>query len=539
MSGGERKRVGLSAALLLQPDILLLDEPTNHLDVDALEWLADFLKPGGRDKDMTMLLVTHDRYFLERVCSEIVELDRAQLYRYPGNYTRYIELKASRLAAEDAETERARIKLRRESEWMAKQPRARQAKSKVREEQFYELVEKAKGQKATQTVDFASPEEKERQKRLGGVVAEFRGASYEMHGRTLLNGFTYDFRQRDRIGVCGPNGVGKSTFLKILVGDIELSKGTARLGETVRIGYYEQAGLNLTPEQEKQPVLKFVQEAVELGSKEDKTTLKGPTIRLVVTENANLGRRKVLAGKEAKVTVEMKETFDESTAVSERDAMKLLSKFQFPPKRWYDRVGKLSGGEKRRIQLLQVLAKNPNFLVLDEPSNDLDLQTLSALEEYLTESFDGCLIVVSHDNFFVNRVCEHLFIFEGDGVVRDFQGSYSDYLDYRRSSQIKRKDDLSESKADSASSADNSKSNRVENLSNKPGMTNSEKKEFNKLEKDIAKLQSQIDKIVTMINEADPNVGYSVLADWTKDMEELKTALSSKEERWMELAAKS
>jgi ABC transport system ATP-binding/permease protein len=535
--------VGLSAALLLQPDILLLDEPTNHLDADALEWLADFLKPGGRDKDMTMLLVTHDRYFLERVCSEIVELDRAQLYRYPGNYTKYIELKASRLAAEDAESERARIKLRRESEWMAKQPRARQAKSKVRQEQFYELVEQSKRRVEAQAVEFASPEEKERQKRLGGIVAEFRGACYDMHGRTLLNGFTYDFRQRDRIGICGPNGVGKSTFLKILVGEIELSKGTARLGETVRVGYYEQAGLSLTPEQEKLPVLKFVQEAVEMGSKEDKSTFKGPTQRIVVTENTKLGRRKVLAGKEAQITVDMKETFnDETTAMSERDAMKLLSKFQFPSKRWYDRVGKLSGGERRRIQLLQVLAKNPNFLVLDEPSNDLDLQTLTALEEYLTESFDGCLVVVSHDNFFVNRVCEHLFIFEGDGIVRDFQGSYTDYMDYRRSVATtgKRKDENVESKKERKERASlDAAPTYVENLSTTVAMTNAERKEFNKLEKEVAKLQDQIDVISTKLANAEPNIGYSVLADWTKEMEDLKKSLELKEERWMELAAKA
>lgn len=267
LSGGEKKRVGLASALLQQPDCLLLDEPTNHLDADALEWLADYLKPGGKDKDMTMLLVTHDRYFLERVCNEIIELDRSQVYRYPGNYGKYLELKAQRIAAEDAEADRARTRLRKESEWMSRQPKARQAKSKAREQQFYELVEIAKGRGGdTKALSIASPEEKEKQKRLGGIVCEFKNAFYEMGSKVLLNGFTYNFRQRDRIGICGPNGVGKSTFLRLLTGELELQQGSRQLGETVKFGYYEQIGLNLTTEERNQPMLKFVQEAVELAS---------------------------------------------------------------------------------------------------------------------------------------------------------------------------------------------------------------------------------------------------------------------------------
>jgi ATP-binding cassette subfamily F protein uup len=254
LSGGEQRRVGLSAALLQEPRILLLDEPTNHLDIDALDWLVDYLKPGGKDRDMALLLVTHDRFFLEKVCSEIVELDRASLYRYPGSYAKYLELKESRLVAEDAETSRARTKLRRESEWMKKQPRARQAKSKARQDQFYELLDKAKGRSSnTKALELATPEEKERQKRLGGVVAEFRGAGYSLGDRPLLKDFTYDFRQRDRIGVVGNNGVGKSTFLRVLMGELKLQEGSVKVGETVQIGYYEQKGLQLTPEQERMP----------------------------------------------------------------------------------------------------------------------------------------------------------------------------------------------------------------------------------------------------------------------------------------------
>jgi len=468
LSGGERKRLGLAAALLKQPDVLLLDEPTNHLDIDALEWLADFLKPGGRDKDMAVLLVTHDRFFLERACSEIVELDRASVYRYPGNYLRYLELKEARIVAEDAEADRAKTKLRRESEWMAKQPRARQAKSKARQDQFYELVSKAKGRGPDQkAIELVTQEEKDAQKRLGGVVVEFKGAKYQMGERTLLDDFTYSFRQRDRIGVVGPNGVGKSTFLKVLTGMLPLVSGSVRIGETARIGYYEQTGITLTPDQEKQPVLRFVQEAVEKAAPSVEKAKPGAP-KLVVEEGEKMGRRKVMAGKEQGINVQMTtDTSTVSTSVSEREAMSLLTRFQFPSKRWYDRVGQLSGGELRRLQLLQVLARAPNVLLLDEPSNDLDLQTLTSLEEYLTDAFEGCLVVVSHDNVLVNNVAEHLFVFEGDGVVRDFQGSYTDYLEYRREAAADSAREARESKklekgdaaSPSVSTSSNSKSN--------------------------------------------------------------------------------
>eukprot|EP01038_Epipyxis_sp_PR26KG_P007928 gene7928-10761_t len=556
LSGGEKKRVGLSAALLKQPDVLLLDEPTNHLDIDALDWLADYLKPGGKDRDMAMLLVTHDRYFLERVCSEIVELDKAAVYRYPGNYGRYLELKEARIAAEDAEAMRARTKLRRESEWMAKQPRARQAKSKARQDQFYELVERAKSREVTSKIEFASPEEKEKQKRLGGVVAEFRAARYLMGDRTLLSDFTYNFRQRDRIGVVGPNGVGKSTFLKVLTGMLPLSSGTVRIGETVRVGYYEQTGLNITADQENQPVLRFVQEAVDKNTVAEKVgSVKAPTPVFKVEEGGNLGRRKMLAGKEAVTNVQLQESSGSgSSAFSEREAMSLLSRFQFPSKRWYDRVGQLSGGERRRLQLLQILARNPNVLLLDEPSNDLDLSTLSALEEYLTEVFDGCLVVVSHDNFFVNRVAEHLFVFEGDGIVRDFQGSYSDYLEYRRDVAIqKREESAAIRKSATATAGTSSVSQKEEKKSEKKIENNNEpkkqpssplsfneRKEMNKLEKEIEKLTSLIVEIESKIAvSSKKNEGFSVLAELTSQKQVVSDQLAVKEEKWLSLAERS
>ena len=340
--------------------------PPPTADIEGLEFLADYLKPGGKDKDMAMLLVTHDRFFLERVCTEIIELDRAAVHRYPGNYARYLELKEARIAAEDADADRARTKLRRESEWMAKQPRARQAKSKSRQYQFYELVEKAKGRGPDKKkIELATAEEKETQKRLGGVVAEFRGAKYMMGERVLLEDFSYSFRQRDRIAIVGNNGVGKSTFLKVLTGGLPLTDGTVRIGDTVTIGYYEQSGLVLTPEQERQPVLKFVQEAVEKAAPQE--VAKAGIPKISVSENEVSGRRNIRAGKEGTVSAQVVDSISQSSAVSERDAMTLLTRFQFPSKRWYDRVGQLSGGERRRLQLLQVLAKAPNVLVRPLP----------------------------------------------------------------------------------------------------------------------------------------------------------------------------
>mmetsp|Transcript_12793 Transcript_12793/g.17468 ORF Transcript_12793/g.17468 Transcript_12793/m.17468 type:complete len:394 (+) Transcript_12793:1224-2405(+) len=389
--------------------------------------------------------------------------------------------------------------------------------------------------------------------------------------RILLRDFTYNFRQRDRIGVVGPNGVGKSTFLKVLTGKLALEKGTVRIGETVRIGYYEQTGLVLTAEQENEPVLRFVQQAVDRATMDastgEQTTLKNksaaPQMQLV-EDKAPMGRRKMLAGKEAAVNVQIQDASPTggsgSSAFSEREAMSLLTRFQFPSKRWYDRVGQLSGGERRRLQLLQVLATAPNVLLLDEPSNDLDLSTLSALEEYLTEVFDGCLVVVSHDNFFVNRVAEHLFVFEGDGTVSDFQGSYTEYLECRQdlaqlaqARKTSNKQTLDTPVA--ASTISNTKATTTTTSSNESGgnvsenkglggsnsnLSYNEKKEFNKLEKEISKLSAQIQELEEKISNSSSGKkeALSALNEWTQQLIKLKTQLEVKESRWMELAEK-
>lgn len=545
LSGGERKRVALASALARQPDVLFLDEPTNHLDMDAIEFLADFLR-SIKTKEMAVLLVTHDRYFLEKSCSEIIELDRSQVYRYGGSYSKYLELKAARLVAEDAEVDRARTKLRRESEWMAKQPRARQAKSKARQAQFYELVGVAKGRSADlKPLELMSDEEKAKQKRLGGVVAEFKQARYMLGERVLLEDFTYNFRARDRIGIVGPNGVGKSTFLKVLSGDLPLGGGSVRLGDTAVIGFYSQVGLQLSKEQEDMPVLRFVQEEVERATGAG-AGRSGPTNDGKITiegGDAKLGRRKVQAGKEAAVTISVvSEMSSAGSAVSEREAMSLLNRFQFNSKRYYDRVGQLSGGELRRLQLLQVLARSPNVLLLDEPSNDLDLATLSALEEYLTDVFTGCVVVVSHDAFFVNRVAEHLFVFEGDGVVRDFLGTYTDYVEHRQDMLA---DSKRQEKADKKGSSSSSpppppspaQSSGVAAKKQPPStLSFNERKEFGKLEAAIAKLGAQKAELQAKLESC--NDGYSVLAEMTEQINKLQGQIDEKEARWFDLSSR-
>lgn len=531
LSGGQRKRCALAAALLQAPDVLLLDEPTNHLDIDALDFLGDYLRVGGRNKDLTMLLVTHDRFFLEKTCDKIYELDRASLTEYPCAYNKYLELKAERLAAEDADAERARTKLRKERDWMRRQPQGRQAKSKAREQQYFKLEDRARRREQRGDLELTT----DGNARLGKSVIDVCSATFSINGNRLLDNFSYGLQRGERVGIVGANGVGKSTFLRILTGEQALDSGRVLTGETVNIGYYEQTGLTLDDRQEKLSMLRFVQEAVEQAAPQENTEpTSSPRLQIVTTEQK--GRRN--KNKEATTSVRLEESPEESVkAVSEQDARKFLQRFQFPQRRWFDRVGSLSGGERRRLQLLRILAKRPNVLIFDEPSNDLDLATLATLEDYLTESFTGSLVVVSHDEFFMNKVTDHLLVFHGQGEVGDFQGSYSDYLVYHKSEAAQRSQDEAALRSIEREERATAQAQPVPSAaSSVPKLSHSERKEYNKLEREIDKLTAKIADMDAQLSSSDSSQGYTVIAELAAQVDEARSLLEEKEARWMELA---
>ena len=373
LSGGQRKRVGLAKVLITRPDFLILDEPTNHLDTEMIEWLEDYL----HDTQTTLLMVTHDRYFLDRVCDNIIELDDYGLYSYAGNYSYYLEKRAERVEAANAAVDKARNLLRTEQEWMRRMPQARGHKARYRIDNFYKLKDAA----------ARRPEEKNleldiRGQRLGSKILELHHVSKSYDGRCLIRDFSYKFARGEKIGIVGRNGIGKSTFLDIVTRAVEPDSGSIDIGETVVYGYYRQAGIEFRPDDRPIDIVREISERVDLGN----------------------GR--VMS------------------------ASQFLEYFLFPDKLQYTPVAKLSGGERRRLYLLTVLMANPNFLVLDEPTNDLDIMTLNVLEDYL-RSFAGCLLIVSHDRFFIDKVVDHVFAFEGDGVIRDFPGNYTQYADKR------------------------------------------------------------------------------------------------------------
>ena len=370
LSGGQLKRAALVKVLLEEPDFLILDEPTNHLDIEVIEWLEDYL---GR-KRVTLLLVTHDRYFLDRVCNRIIELDRKALYSYDGNYDYYLRRREERMEAFDAELARVKNILRTELEWMRRQPQARGSKAKYRIDNFHQLEERSRVNLSTREVDLAV-----KSSYIGSKIFEARNVSKSFGSKCILRDWSYDFARYDKVGVVGPNGVGKSTFIKLLLGLLQPDSGSFDIGTTVRWGYYSQEGMT----------------------------------------GFDLGMKVIDAVRDIAEEV----TLDDKTRLS---ASQFLSKFLFTPETQQKFVGKLSGGERRRLYLATVLMRRPNFLILDEPTNDLDIMTLSILEDYLV-GFKGCVIIVSHDRFFLDRIANHLFVFEGDGKVRDFPGDYSTY----------------------------------------------------------------------------------------------------------------
>ena len=466
LSGGQLKRVALANVLITEPDLLILDEPTNHLDLDMTEWLEEDLNRGT----LSLLMVTHDRYFLDRVCSEIIEIDNKQIYSYKGNYSYYLEKRQERIEATNAEIARANNLYRTELEWMRRMPQARGHKARYREEAFYELEKVAKQRTYDSNVKLDV-----KASYIGSKIFEADHLYKSFGDLKILNDFSYIFARYEKMGIVGNNGTGKSTFIKILMGLEKPDSGTLDIGETVRFGYYSQDGLQFNEQMKVIDVITDIAEVIELGN----------------------GKRLT--------------------------ASQFLQHFLFTPETQHSYVYKLSGGERRRLYLCTVLMKNPNFLVLDEPTNDLDIVTLQVLEEYL-QSFKGCVIVVSHDRYFMDKVVDHLLVFKGQGDIRDFPGNYSDYRDWKLA---KAEHDKEEAKPKEE------KTQRVR-LNDKRRMTFKEKKEFEQLEKDIAALEAE----KTQIEEALCSGTLSVdeLTEKSKRLPALNDELDEKTMRWLELS---
>lgn len=471
LSGGQQKRVALAKVILDEPELLILDEPTNHLDIDMIEWLEDYL---SRSR-VALLMVTHDRYFLDKVCSKILEIDERKIYAYEGNYDYYLAKREERISAQNAELLRVKNLLRTELEWMRRQPQARGTKAKYRIDAFYALDAKSKERRNDSSVRL-----KGGASYIGSKIFEAIDVSKRYGDKVILRNFEYVFARYEKVGIVGGNGVGKSTFVKLLLGLEQPDSGRFDVGETVKFGYYSQEGIRFD-EQEK------VIDAV----------------------------RKI-----AEVVV-----IDEKTRYT---ASQFLQFFLFPPAAQQNYIYKLSGGEKRRLYLATVLMKTPNFLILDEPTNDLDITTLGILEEYIAK-FKGCVIVVSHDRFFLDRTVDHLFVFEGDGIVRDFPGSYSDYRSWRR----ERDAEKANAEAEKKSSAANSWKPRREKSDK---MTFKERKEFESLAGEIADLEKEKREIEEMLNSG--NLGVEELTQKSQRISEVLALLDEKEMRWLELSEK-
>lgn len=469
LSGGQKKRIALAKALIDPADIILMDEPTNHLDVEMVEWLEDHLQRS----QLALLLVTHDRYFLENITSKIIELDGGNLYHYEGNYSYFLDKKAEREFNETREKDKARNLMRTELEWVRRMPKARGTKSKARMDAFHELKERAAGKRKEEAIKLDV-----KMNRIGGKVIELKKVYKSYGDLSILKGFDYTFKTGERIGIVGRNGAGKSTFLNILTGIEEPDTGKVNVGDTIIFGYYSQQGLEL---------------------KEDKRVIE------VVKDHADVIQ------------------LSDGSKVS---ASQFLQLFQFPPEMQYTYVSKLSGGEKRRLHLLTVLIKNPNFLILDEPTNDLDLLTLNILEDFLM-NYSGCLLVVSHDRYFMDKLVDHLFVFEGDGKIRDFNGTYSDY-----------RSDLDERELEAAEQKSREKNiqheQRAAEKQEKKKLTYKEKLEFEKLEAEIAALEKEKTELTEKLSSGAGD--HNELRQWSERMQDVIALIDEKSFRWLELS---
>ena len=466
LSGGQKKRLALANVLISKPDLLILDEPTNHLDLEMIEWLEQYFAK----ENLTLFIVTHDRYFLERVCNEILELDNGELFSYKGNYSYFLEKKEQRLAQEQASVEKAKNLYVKELDWMRRQPKARTTKSKSRIDDFYKIMEAAHKRRKEHSVQLEINME-----RLGSKTVEFHNVSKSFGDLRVLNKFNYNFLRGERVGIIGKNGTGKSTFLNLLTSSIAPDSGKIVVGDTIKFGYYTQDGIEV---QQGQKVIEVIQKYGDYIP-----LLKGRTL----------------------------------------SAGQLLERFLFDRKKQYDYVEKLSGGELKRLYLCTVLIQNPNFLILDEPTNDLDIVTLNVLEDFLLD-YPGCLVVVSHDRYFMDKIVDHLFVFKGNGEVEDFPGNYTDYRVYEES--VPPTDDTPKKEA--------TKNTWRKDVTK--GLSFNEQKEYNRLEKEIAQLEEK--KTAIEATFAEGNLSSNEIQEQSVALQETLTAIEEKTERWFELTEK-
>ncbi len=473
LSGGEAKRLALAAVLISQPDLLLLDEPTNHLDLEAIEWLEDYLQR----QEISLLLVTHDRYFLDRICNRILEIDQRNLYSYQGNYDYYLEKRRERIDAQESEASKASNLLRKELDWMRRQPQARGGKAKYRIDAFYRLQDKAQSNNNSRELALEN-----NKTYIGKKIFEAHNVSHAFGSKQILKNFNYVFSRFDKVGIVGDNGVGKTTFIRLLLGQLQADSGSFEVGETVRFGHYSQEGLQFDEEKR---VIDVIEEIA--------THIK----------NENTGQT--------------------------LSASSLLNQFLFPPDKQYTPIYKLSGGEKRRLYLCSVLINNPNFLILDEPTNDLDLLTLNVLEEYL-EEFQGCVIIVSHDRFFMDKVVNHILAFEGNAIIRDFPGSYSQYR------VVKQAEEDEQKKAEEAKRLANKENKntppRRQNEERK--LSYKEKRELEALELSLPALEEEKASLEQAMSRGDMDTDSLIAAG--NRIAEIIEEIETQSMRWLELS---
>ncbi len=468
LSGGQKKRLALANALINKPDLLVLDEPTNHLDLEMIEWLEEFFAK----ENMTLFMVTHDRYFLERVCNEIIELENGKLYPYKGNYSYYLEKKEARIEQEAVEQHKTELLFKKELAWMRRQPKARTTKSKSRIDDFAVIKDKASQRRKDHQVQLELNME-----RMGSKILELHKISKSFPNKPILDKFEYVFQKGERIGIIGKNGTGKSTFLNILSGHDQPDSGKVVVGETIKFGYYTQKGIEIKEGQKVIDVIREFGDYIPL--------MKGRQI----------------------------------------SAQQLLERFLFDRKKQYDFVEKLSGGERKRLYLCTILIQNPNFLILDEPTNDLDIVTLNVLESFLMD-FQGCLMVVSHDRYFMDKIVDHLFVFRGDAVVEDFPGNYSDYRAYEDSQILEKREQKETQIATKTSWKEPDAS---------PKISYAEQQEYKKLEREIQKLEKS--KVVLQEKFTDSSLSGDDIKNLSIELKEVTDAIDSKTERWFELSA--